>query len=93
MKIIWTEKAVIENEKNIDYLIMNWEQKVLINYLNKLDSLINLLATNPNLGQYDKEIGSRKILVVKQIYMFYEMRDHKIIIRSFWNNYKKPFWL
>ena len=93
MKIIWTEKAVIENQKNIYYLIENWDQNVLISYLNKLDSLIDLLSTNPNLGQWDKEIASNKILVVKQIYMFYEMRDQKIIIRSFWNNYKKPYWL
>jgi len=93
MKIIWTEKAILENQKNIDYLIESWDQKVLINYLNKLDKLINLLSTNPNLGQYDKEIESNKILVVKQIYIFYEMRDNQIVIRSFWNNYKKPFWL
>ncbi|PQJ78337.1 type II toxin-antitoxin system RelE/ParE family toxin [Polaribacter porphyrae] len=84
MKIVWTEKAVIENQKNVDYLTENWEQKVLSsNYLNKLDSLINSLSTNPNLGKYDKQIGSHKILVVKQIYLFYEIRDNQIIIRSF----------
>jgi plasmid stabilization system protein ParE len=60
MKIIWTEKAVIENQKNIYYLIENWDQNVLISYLNKLDSLIDLLSTNPNLGQWDKEIESNK---------------------------------
>lgn len=93
MKIVWTEKAILENENNIEYLIIHWEQKVLVNYLNKLDAVISLLSANPNLGQYDKKINSHKILVVKQIYMFYEMKDNQIVIRSFWNNYQKPFWL
>ncbi len=93
MKVIWTEKAMKENQKNIDYLILNWEEKVLINYIKELDSIIGLISNNPNLGQWDKEIGSSKILVVKQIYLFYEIRDNQIVIRSFWNNYKKPFWL
>lgn len=93
MKVIWTEKAIKENQKNIDYLILNWEEKVLINYIKELDSIIGLISNNPDLGQWDNEIGSSKILVVKQIYLFYEIRDNQIVIRSFWNNYKKPFWL
>ena len=93
MNIIWTKKAIKENQNNIDYLIENWEKKVLINYLGAVERTIGYLTNNPNLGQYDKLINAHKILVVKQIYMFYDLVDGDLYILSFWNNYQKPFWL
>ena len=93
MKIIWTAKAVKENQNNIDYLKENWEKKVLINYLGAVERTIGYLRNNPNLGQHDELINAHKILVVKQIYMFYDLVDGDLYILSFWNNYQKPFWL
>ena len=93
MKIIWIKKAVKENQNNIDYLIENWEKKVLINYISAVERVIGYLKTNPSLGQYDELINCHKILIVKQIYMFYDIIDGDLYILSFWNNHKKPFWL
>jgi len=93
MKVIWTQKAVKENQNNIDYLINNWEKKVLVNYLNAVETTIGFLKNNPNLGKFDNLIDCHKILVVKQIYLFYDIIDGDLYILSFWNNYQKPYWL
>lgn len=92
MEIIWTSSAYIDNLENIEYLLREWSLSVTLQYEEKVIETENQLLENPRLGQFDKELGLNKLLVVKQIYMIYEVRVDKIYIVRMWNNYKKPYW-
>lgn len=92
MEIIWTSSAYIDNLENIEYLLREWSLSVTLQYEEKVIETENQLLENPRLGQFDKELGLNKLLVVKQIYMIYEVRGDKIYIVRMWNNYKKPYW-
>jgi len=61
--------------------------------LEKLDNLIYLIQTNPCIGQYDNDIKANKILLVKQVYVIYDLINGEIQILSFWNNHQKQCWL
>ncbi len=90
MKITWTQKAIDENQKNIDFLMQRWNKKVLANYLHKLDSTLDMILKNPRIGVYDRELKCHKFLVVEQIYLFYEHKGYELFVLSIWNNAQKP---
>jgi len=92
MKIIWSNNARLNNLKNLDYLFNNWNLDVVLNYEEKLINVENSLISNPYLGQFDKKLNLYKILVVPQIYLFYELDQNQIKIINIWNNHKKPYW-
>jgi len=92
MEIIWSSSAYIDNLENIKYLIEEWYLSIALKYEEKVIEVENLLVKNPYLGQFDKELGLNRILVVKQIYMLYEIRGRKIYVVRMWNNHKKPYW-
>lgn len=90
MKITWTQKAIDENQDNIDFLLERWNKKVLANYLHKLDSTLDMVLKNPRIGVYDRELKCHKFLVTEQIYLFYEHRGYELFVLSIWNNARKP---
>lgn len=93
MKIVFTTEAKILNRKNINYLIDEWNTEVVENYLFKLNQIITFLEKGIITGQFDENLGLYKILIVKQIYLFYEILNNEISITTIWNNYKNPYWL
>ena len=94
MKIIWSVTAIKNNEKNVDFLVDEWNEKVKNNYLFELEKTIQLIRVNPKIGMEIKQIKSRKFLVVKQIYLIYKIENSKTIrIMNIWNNKRKPVWL
>ncbi len=92
MKVIWSKTADINYRKNLDYLKREWDYEVLINFIDEVDNCINRISDNPSIGMFDKLISCNKLLVVKQIYLFYEVSDNVIYIHNIWNNKRKPFW-
>ncbi len=64
----------------------------MTNFILELEETVDKLKTYPELGGFDEQIGCQKILVVKQIYLFYEIKKGDLHILDVWNNYKKPFW-
>lgn len=93
MDIIWSNTANINYRKNLDYLEQEWSYAVLMKFIEETEDCINKVALNPNLGQFDELIGCHKILIVKQMYMLYEISNKTLYIHNFWNNKRKPYWL
>lgn len=92
MKISWSESINIDNLENIDYLFKEWYLSVVLEYEKEVNKTIELLKVNPKLGAFDNDLGLYKILIVPQIYLFYEIAKNEIHIIRIWNNFKKPYW-
>lgn len=92
MKIFWTREASLDNLQNIEYLIREWSLSVALGYEEKVVSTERLLLKNPYAGQYEEFLNLRKILVVPQIYMLYEIKGNVIYVVRMWNNHRKPYW-
>lgn len=92
MTVIWSETAKRNYKQNIKYLLDEWSYSVMKEFILELDETVKRLKIHQELGAFDEQIGSHKILVVKQIYLFYEVKNGNLYILDVWNNYKKPFW-
>lgn len=64
-KIFWTDFALLELEKTIEYLEENWTENELRNLAVKLDEILTVLSQNPNLFQVsDVKDKIRRVVVL-----------------------------
>jgi plasmid stabilization system protein ParE len=90
-KIFWTDFALGELEKTIEYLEENWTEKELRNLAREIEETLNLLSHNPNLFQTSeikKEI--RRVIVAKHNTLYYRVKNNSIEILSFFSNRQNP---
>jgi plasmid stabilization system protein ParE len=89
MEIVWTKKGRNSFEKNVDYLLIYWNDKIAIRFINETNRTLHIISKNPYIGRY-KDFGCNIFLVVEQIYLFYEVINDTIVIQNFWDNRQKP---
>lgn len=90
MKIIWTHEAILSFKQNILYLTENWSLEEIREFKVKTKSVLKNLKDNPKMGYYDDDWQCHRILVLKQITLFYSPENEEIVLISFWNNKRKP---
>ncbi|NOQ25673.1 MAG: type II toxin-antitoxin system RelE/ParE family toxin [Bacteroidales bacterium] len=77
--IIWSPLAEKDLSNILEYLSKNWNQKVIIRFLNKVDLVIDQISKVPN--QYpliNKKLQVRKCVVTKQNTLFYREIEKRI---------------
>ena len=90
-EILWTDNAFRELEKTITYLEENWTEKEFKNLASKLDHTLNLISLNPFLFQVsDSKKEVRRAIVLTLNTLYYQIKDDKIEIISFFSNRQNP---
>ena len=90
-KILWTDFALKELEKTIEYLEENWTEKELRNLAENIEEKLALISQTPNLFQasnYKKEI--RRVVIFKHNTLYYRIENEQIEIISFFSNRQSP---
>jgi plasmid stabilization system protein ParE len=90
-KILWTDFALKELEKTIEYLEENWTEKELKNLAENIEEKLALISQNPNLFQtsdYKKEI--RRVVILTYNTLYYRVTNEQIEIISFFSNRQNP---
>ena len=90
-RILWTDFALTELEKTLEYLQENWTEKELRNLAAKLDETVALLSQNPTLFQVSeikKEI--RRVVILKHNTLYYRIMNEQVEIISFFSNRQSP---
>ena len=84
-KVKWTLIAVEEYEHAVDWLIMNWNENMAIQFVDAVENKIALLKKFPLLGNPSSAIpGCRKTLVLPYHILLYKAENETIeIIRLF----------
>lgn len=79
--IFFSERAEKNLDQIIEYLFINWSAKVKIDFLNKLERIIKILAVNPLLFQeYSKKKKIRKCLITKHNALYYRITKNMVEI-------------
>ena len=87
--IFWTEEAVQNLEKIIDYLFTNWTHKEVENFKSKLSKQIDLIEKNPRMFPISPfQPRLRKAVLSKQTSIFYEIDDNVIYIAYVFVNHQ-----
>ena len=90
-KILWTDFALAELEKTIDYLQENWTEKELGVLFLKLEETLSLISQNPNLFQAsDNKKNIRRVVIQTYNTLYYRFENEQIEIISFFSNRQNP---
>lgn len=90
MEIIWTYEAKSTFKKNMKYLKNYWSKKEVDDFASEALRTIEIIKQNPQIGRYDEDYDCRILVIVKQISLFYEIENDKILLISFWDNRQEP---
>ncbi|CAD0009391.1 type II toxin-antitoxin system RelE/ParE family toxin [Flavobacterium salmonis] len=90
-KILWTDFALKELEKTIEYLEENWTEKELHHLAIKIEETLSFISENPNLFQIsDVKKGIRRVIILNHNTLYYRFQNNQIEIISFFSNKQNP---
>lgn len=88
MKIEWTLASKNDYWQNIEYLENHWSEKEVLNFINEIDYSINLLTKGNVIFTKSDYPNVYKIVIIKQITIYYSIENETIYLLRFWNNYQ-----
>ncbi|HVW14617.1 MAG TPA: type II toxin-antitoxin system RelE/ParE family toxin [Mucilaginibacter sp.] len=90
--INWTPEAERTFSQNLEYLAYRWNNKVVVNFIDKVDDALDAISLNPEAFPFhNTTLNIHKCIVVPQITMYYRiLNDQAIDLLTFWNNYQNP---
>lgn len=90
-EIIWSPLAEQDLGNILEYLAENWNQKVTVHFLNKIDLATNQIAKIPNqFPIINKKLQVRKCVVTKQNTLFYRYIEKRIEILRLFDTRQDP---
>ena len=88
MKIDWTLKSRNDYWQNIEYLENNWSEKIVANFIEEVHYSLQLLQKD-NVVFIKSDIANvYKMNIVKQVTLYYSIKNETIYLLRFWNNYQ-----
>lgn len=88
MKIEWTLASKNDYWQNIEYLENHWPEKEVLNFINEIDYSLNLLAKGNVIFTKSDYPDVYKMVIIKQITIYYSIENETIYLLRFWNNYQ-----
>ena len=88
MIIIWSPQAKKDYWENIDYLEVEWTYKDVVNFMEKVERIINLLSIKNIEFISTNYRGVNKVVITKQITLYYKIDSKKLELLRFWNTYQ-----
>lgn len=74
-EIIWSPLSEKDFEKNLEYLEENWDQKVILNYINRIDEVLCHISNNPLMyPEIIKGSNIHKCVLNKQTILYYRIQ-------------------
>lgn len=89
-EIIWSPIARISYLNILEYLRENWPEIVIEQFIFRTEEVLNYIGKNPHLYAYSTEMDAYKCVVVKQVSLFYKIKNNSAELLVFWDNRQKP---
>ena len=90
-EIKWTKTAVKNFTKTVDYLIENWPDKVVSDFISRTDEMLLLLSEYPQVGEIqDKKREIRGILLTRHNKLFYRIDNKRLIVLKIFDTRQNP---
>jgi len=90
-RIQWTERATVDLENIIDYLLYKWTKKEVRNFVRKLDKRLDLISINPRLfPKTNKRKNVRRSVLTKHTVIYYETSSDTIKIVTLFDPRQDP---
>ena len=80
-KIVWTEHAIEDYRRVVDYLLIEWSEEVAINFIHTVEEIERAILLMPQSGKIAyKDISVRGRLVTKHNKIYYRIKEQTIEI-------------
>lgn len=90
-RILWTDNALLELKKTVDYLEQNWTERELSKLAKELEKTLQLISQNPYLFQAsDVKNEVRRAVILTFNSMYYRVLKNDVEILSFFSNRQSP---
>lgn len=86
MEIIWSDEALKNYFKVLDYLFDNWTSNEIENFESNFDELIERIKVNTRICPKSKILNFRKCLIDKNNSLIYQEINEKIFLVSLMDN-------
>jgi len=91
MKIVWTPAAQDDYWDNISFLKRKWSEKEVEAFMNKTESILHTLTSgNVSYTSATNLLNVHKIPIVKQVILFYMIKENTLYLLRFWSAFKNP---
>ncbi|RXR30628.1 type II toxin-antitoxin system RelE/ParE family toxin [Flavobacterium piscinae] len=90
-RILWTDNALLELKKTVNYLEQNWTERELKKLATQLEKTLQLISQNPYLFQAsDVKKNVRRAVILSVNSMYYRILENENEILSFFSNRQNP---
>jgi len=91
VKIVWSKKASLKFDQIVTYLLYEWGENVAKEFIQKVFDFFDILSDFPEIGSLEnKEKNIRGFTIVKQVTLFYRIKDDTVILILFFDNRQNP---
>jgi plasmid stabilization system protein ParE len=87
--IIWSPQAENDFEGILDYLLLNWGLLSAVDFADETERILHIIELMPELYAKDESGLVHQAVIVKQVTLFYRIKDSHIELLRFWNNKQK----
>jgi plasmid stabilization system protein ParE len=88
MNVIWAPQAKQDFWNNIDYLEPEWSEKAAQNFIDKVNTTIELLKNDNVLFIKTNYKSVYKIVITKHISLYYRIENTNLELLQFWNTFQ-----
>jgi plasmid stabilization system protein ParE len=90
-QVIWSPQSENDFSNILEYLLQNWDTKVVIRFIDIVDELINQITFNPKqFPVIQKKKKIRKCVITKHNSLYYRERRRYIDILRIYDNRQDP---
>jgi plasmid stabilization system protein ParE len=90
-EIVWTKRANYKFNTILEYLELEWGDRVIRNFIKRTYDIIQLISENPELGTLEnQERNIRGFLLTKHNRLFYRFTDTELIVLNFFDTRSGP---
>jgi len=88
MNVTWAPQAKKDFWNNIDYLEGEWSEKAAQNFIDKVNTTIELLKNDNVLFIKTNFKSVYKIVITKHISLYYRIENTNLDLLRFWNTFQ-----
>jgi hypothetical protein len=91
LEVIWLQEAEDTFNQNLEYLEREWPPGVRLAFIERVKNVLTIISNSPNQYPiYRKKDLVRKCVVHPRITLYFKVKDQRIFLLTFWNNYRDP---
>ena len=89
-KTEWTNVAKDSLNKTNNFILEKWNIEISNNFLDSIDSSIEIIEKNPFIWLKIEKTNFRRVLINKHVSLFYKLNQPTLTILLIWDNRQDP---